>query len=144
MLRLSFFIALALGVIAPGAFAAANPGAKAPLAVGLQGKPVVAVVRADWCPACHEVEPVLERVRQHYGAKISFVAFDVTNAKTARGAAELAKRDGLFGFYNASKTATATVAVIDPKTGKIVAQFYDQTDLAAYVQAVDKALALAK
>ncbi|MGH7708767.1 MAG: TlpA family protein disulfide reductase [Vulcanimicrobiaceae bacterium] len=134
------------GLLAPLAAVAgpnlANVGG--PLPAAMQGKPVVAVVRADWCPSCKEVEPVLHRVLDRYGSKVSYVALNVTNSKTATAAAALAGRDGLAKFYESAKEATSTVAIVDPKTGNVVAEFYDQTDPAAYRAAIDKALTLAK
>jgi thiol-disulfide isomerase/thioredoxin len=115
-----------------------------PLAPAMQGKPVVVRIHADWCPACKATAATLDTVRAKYGAKIDYVQLDVTNAKTAAAAAQTAKSDGLAKFFEATKTATSTVAVIDPKTGVVLGQFYNDTNEADYTGAIDKALALVK
>ncbi len=125
-----------------GGTALANVGG--PLATRLQGRPVVVRIHADWCPACKETEPVLDGVKQKYGDKVSFVTFDVTNAKTAATAADAAKADGLATFFDATKAATSTVVVIDPKSGAVIAELYNDTEVADYTKAIDRALKRAK
>lgn len=115
-----------------------------PLAARLRGKPVVVRIHADWCPACKETEPVLDGVKQKYGDKVSFLTYDVTNAKTAATAADAAKADGLATFFDATKAATSTVAVIDPTSGAVIAELYNDTEAADYTKAIDQALKRAK
>jgi hypothetical protein len=53
----------------------------------------------------------------------TFVTFDVTDAKTTAVAAARADKLGLTKLFDADKTPTSTVAVINPKTG-VVALLY--------------------
>jgi len=64
----------------------------------------------------------------------------VTNAKTAAASEEQAQQLGLEKFFAAAKTATSTVAVIDPKSGKVFATFYNDDQLADYQKVIDAAL----
>jgi len=81
----------------------------------------------------------MDAIKAKYGNKIAFVQFDVTDGKTSAVAAAKAKRLGLGAFFNANKTATSTVAVVNPKTGAIVATFYADSNTADYESAIDQA-----
>ncbi|MGC2525326.1 MAG: thioredoxin domain-containing protein [Stellaceae bacterium] len=111
-----------------------------PLAPSLQGKPVVARIHADWCPACKATQSTIDQLKQAYAGKINFVQFDVTNAQTAAVSQALAQKLGLEKFYDASKAATSTVAVIDPQNGKVYATFYNDSRIGDYESAIDVAL----
>ena len=105
----------------------------------LQGKPLVVRVHADWCGACKASQSALDQALSQFKGKINFVAFDVTNSKTSANAQAQAQRLGLSKFYDATKAATSTVAVIDPKTGNVVAELYADDNVADYVNAIQKA-----
>lgn len=107
-------------------------------------KPVLVRVHADWCPACKETAATVDAVNKQYAGRVTFVQFDVTDGKTAAASAATAKKLHLTKFYEKTKSATSTVAVIDPKTGNIIAQLYDDTNIADYTKAIDKTLALKK
>lgn len=119
---------------------ATEVAAVGPLAPSLQGKPVVVRVHADWCPACKATQSTIDAVKQDYAGKINFVQFDVTNAKTAAASQAQAQKLGLEKFYDASKAATSTVAVIDPKDGRVYATFYNDSAAGDYASAIDAAL----
>lgn len=108
-----------------------------PLPASLQGKPVVVRIHADWCPACKATQATYESVRVRYSDQATFVTFDVTDAKTAAAAATEAKKLGLGKLFDAKKTATSTVAVINPKTGVVSASLYNENAPGAYAKAID-------
>jgi thiol-disulfide isomerase/thioredoxin len=112
-----------------------------PLAQSLQGKPVVARIHADWCPACKATQGTIDQLKTAYAGKINFVQFNMTNAKTAAASDQEAQKLGLEQFFSASESATSTVAVIDPKTGKVYATFYNDGQLGDYSKAIDEAIA---
>ena len=122
---------------ARGATQVADVGALAP---SLQGKPVVARIHADWCPACKATEATMDGLKGAYAGRVNFVQFDVTNAKTAEAAQKEAQDLGLTKFYDASKAATSTVAIIDPHDGKVVATFYNDSKQSDYSTVIDAAL----
>ena len=107
------------------------------LPASLQGKPVVVRIHADWCPACKATRATYEGVQKHYGDKATFVTFDVTDAKTAAAAAAQAQKLGLSKLFEADKTATSTVAVINPKTGVVSASLYNDNTPGDYAKAID-------
>lgn len=109
------------------------------LPASLQGKPVVVRIHADWCPACKATRATYDGVVQTYAGKATFLTFDVTDAKTSASAEAKAKELGLSKLFEADKTKTSTVAVIDPKTGSIVASLYNDNESADYAQAIDHA-----
>ncbi len=121
------------------AFVSLSPAAgafAAPLAPSLQGKPVVARIHADWCPACKATEPTIGALRAKYGHRIAFVQFDVTDGKTSAAAATRAKQLGLSEFFDANKTATSTVAIVNPKNGAIVTKLYADSNGGDYDAAI--------
>lgn len=110
------------------------------LAPSLQGKPVVVRIHADWCSACKATQSTIDALKQTYAGKINFIQFDVTNAKTAGAARAQAQQLGLDTFFEAAKTATSTVAVIDPENGKVYATLYNDSSAGDYASAIDAAL----
>jgi len=103
----------------------------------LQGKPVVVRIHADWCPACKSTHATYEGVQKKFSGKATFVTFDVTDAKTAAASATNAAKLGLTKLFDADKTATSTVAVINPKTGAVSASLYNDNRPADYAKAID-------
>ena len=115
-------------------------GKSTPLAAQLQGKPVVVDIYASWCPGCKNIAPTLSQLRQQYGTKASFIVFDVSDAKKTQASMKMATKLGLAGFFNANKAQTATVAIIDPATGKVTKQLRNNADLAAYTGVLDRSI----
>ena len=111
-----------------------------PLAASLQGKPVVVRIHADWCPACKATQSTIDDLKRAYAGKINFVQFDVTNAKTAAASQDEAQKLGLGKFYDAAKAATSTVAVMDPKDGRVLATLYNDGTIGDYDTAINEAL----
>ena len=103
----------------------------------LQGKPVVVRIHADWCSACKATRATYDSVQKQYADKATFVTFDVTDAKTAAAAAAQADKLGLVKLFEADKTATSTVAVINPKTGIVGASLYNDNTPGDYAKAID-------
>jgi thiol-disulfide isomerase/thioredoxin len=126
---------------ARGAMEVATVG---PLAASLRGKPLVVRIHADWCPACRATQPTIDKLRAAYTGKINFVQFVVNNATTAAASQALAGKLGLDKFYEATKAATSTVAVIDPQNGKIYATLYNDGNLEDYETAVNNVLSALK
>jgi thiol-disulfide isomerase/thioredoxin len=116
-------------------------GETSPLAKKLQGKPVVVDIYASWCPGCKNIAPTLSQLRQQYGTKASFVVFNVTDAKTTKASMKMAQELGLTSFFNANKSKTATVAIIDPATGKVMKQFHNNSETADYNSVLNFAIA---
>jgi thiol-disulfide isomerase/thioredoxin len=111
-----------------------------PLAASLQGKPVVVRIHADWCTACKATHATLGDLKRAYAGQIHFVEFNVTNATTAAAAHAQAMKLGLIKFYDVAKADTSTVAVIDPKNGKVYGTFYNDGNLKDYKVAVNDVL----
>jgi len=112
-----------------------------PLAQKLQGKPVVVDVYATWCPACKNIAPTISDLKKEYEGKVEFVVLDVSDKSTTAAAEATAKELGLSKFLAENKTQTGSLTIIDPATGKILAQYRNNADKAAYTQVLDKALA---
>jgi thiol-disulfide isomerase/thioredoxin len=115
-------------------------GETSPLAQKLQGKPVVVDIYASWCPGCKNIAPTLSQLKQKYGTKASFVVFDVSDAKTTKASMKMAEELGLTSFFNANRSKTSTVAIIDPATGKIMKQFQNNAEIAEYSGVLDLAI----
>ena len=116
-------------------------GETSPLAQKLQGKPVVVDIYASWCPGCKNIAPTLSQLKQQYSTKASFIVLDVTDAKTTKASMKMAKELGLTSFFNANKSKTSTVAIIDPATGKIMKQFQNDAEITDYSSVLDLAIA---
>jgi len=100
--------------------------------------PTVAVIRADWCPYCKQLEPTMMDLMSEYSGKINFVMLDVTNKETTAKAAATAKSLGLTSFFEANKKKTSTVGIF--KNKKLLFKTTNNQDRSAYVAAFDKAI----
>lgn len=113
----------------------------ASLAQQLQGKPVVVDVYASWCAACKNIAPTLSQLEKEYADKVHFVVLDVSDKSTTTEAETKAKQLGLSDFLEAHKAQTGTLTIIDPATGKILAQHRNNANLADYTTVLNAAIA---
>jgi len=111
------------------------------LAQQLQGKPVVVDIYASWCPACKNIAPTVSQIKQQYAGKINFITLDVSSKASSIKAEATAKKLGLSQFFGANKTQTGSLTIVDPATGKILAQHRNNADLTAYSTVLDSAIA---
>lgn len=145
--RILMSLALVSSAVVPAFAGCTQPGesshaATGALAPSLRGRPVFARIHADWCSACKATQPTVDALRAKYGSTVSFVEFDVTDAKTSAAAAEKAKTLGLSAFYEENKTVTSTVAVMNPANGAIVDTFYNDSNASDYEKAIARARSL--
>jgi thiol-disulfide isomerase/thioredoxin len=111
-----------------------------PLSQAVQGKPVVVDVFATWCPACKNIAPTLSQLEQQYDGKVTFVVLDVSDQSTTAKAEAKAKELGLSKFLAANKTQTGSLTIVDPATGKILAQYRNNPNKEDYTKILDAAL----
>ncbi len=112
-----------------------------PLAKQLRGKPVVVDIYASWCPACKNIAPTLSQLKQQYAGKVHFVVLDVSDRSTTAKAEAKAKELGLSQFFAANKTQTGSLTIVDPATGKVLAQHRNNPNKSSYTKVLDLALA---
>jgi thiol-disulfide isomerase/thioredoxin len=112
-----------------------------PLAQTLQGKPVVVDIYASWCPACKNIAPTLSQLKQQYAGKVHFVVLDVSDRSTTAKSEAQAKALGLGKFFAANKTQTGSLTVVDPATGKVLAQYRNNPNKSDYTKVLNSALA---
>jgi thiol-disulfide isomerase/thioredoxin len=112
-----------------------------PLAKQLRGKPVVVDIYASWCPACKNIAPTVSQLKQQYAGKVHFVVLDVSDRSTTAKSEAKAKELGLSQFFAANKTQTGSLTIVDPATGKILAQYRNNPNKVAYTKVLDSALA---
>jgi thiol-disulfide isomerase/thioredoxin len=102
-------------------------------------KPVVAIIKAEWCSACQKLEPTMRDLMKQYGDRLEFVVLDVSNEDKLAEANKTAKKYGLSDFLKEHQKKTSTVAVFNGD--KVLFQTVQNFDRDAYVKAFDKALA---
>jgi len=76
--------------------------------------PTIVKIHADWCGKCAAIDPAWKRVEKELDEDARVVVFDVTDKKTTRAAAALAKEIGFGKFFAQNKTKTGLVAVFPP------------------------------
>ncbi len=111
-----------------------------PLASELHGKPVVVDMFASWCSACQNIAPTLAQLKQDYEETVNFVVLDVSDRTTTAEAEAQAKALGLEEFLEANKSQTGMLTIVEPETGKILAQHRNNPSLDAYTTVLDQAL----
>jgi thiol-disulfide isomerase/thioredoxin len=112
-----------------------------PLAKQLQGKPVVVDIYASWCPACTNIAPTLAQLKREYAGKAHFVVLDVSDPSKVNQSKTKAKQLGLSSFFEKNKAQTGFIAIIDPATGKILAQHRNNANKSAYTTVLNAAIA---
>lgn len=110
------------------------------LAQQLQGKPVVVDIYASWCPKCQTIAPTLSQLKKEYSGKAHFVVLDVSDKAKASQAEAQARQLGLGQFFSANKAQTAMVAIIDPATGNILAQYRGNPNKTDYTSVLNAAI----
>lgn len=101
-------------------------------------RPIVAVFRADWCPYCKKLEPIMKDLMMEYDEKLNFVVFDVTNEKTISTSMEIAKENGLQDFFKENKGKSAFVVIFKDKKQVFKAKY--DTEKETYIKAFEKVL----
>ena len=104
----------------------------------MEMKPIVAVISAEWCPYCKNVEPVMMQLMKDYGEKLSFVVFDVTNDEMIKKSMMKAQKLGLSEFFKEYKKKTSAVAVLKDK--KVVYKTFNNAKREDYEMAFEEAL----
>jgi thiol-disulfide isomerase/thioredoxin len=105
-----------------------------------EAKPVVAIIRADWCPACQKIEPFMKELVKEYDGRLDFVVFDVTNDAKVKESEMIAAKQGLTEFFKIYKERTSTIVVFDLKQKQLFKTDHNY-DRNAYVKAFDSAIA---
>lgn len=139
----SILTSLAAGMILIGAVPALTSSATAKPAAAGQMKekamPIVAVVKASWCPACKKIEPTMMGLMKDYMTKATWVVFDVSTKESAEASRKQAEKLGLKDFFAQYGAKTSTVAIIDPHSKKLLKVFMAEGDRSKYVQAIEQA-----
>jgi len=112
----------------------------ASLAEKLQGKPVLVDIYASWCPACENIAPTLSQLEQKYAQDVHFVIFDVSDKSSTAESEAKAKELGLTEFLAKNKNQTGMLTIIEPSTGKILAQHRNNPNIEDYESVLDKAI----
>jgi thiol-disulfide isomerase/thioredoxin len=104
-----------------------------------EAKPVVAIIRASWCPACQKIEPEMTTLMKQYGDRLTFVILDVTDEAKIKESEATAKKHGLTEFFKTHKSKTSTIAIFDVGQKEIFKTDHNY-DRNAYVKAFDRAI----
>jgi thiol-disulfide isomerase/thioredoxin len=105
-----------------------------------EARPLVAIIRADWCPACKKIEPFMKELVKEYSGRLNFVVFDVTNEAKVKESEMMAAKHGLTEFFKAYKEKTSTLVIFDGKQKQLFKTDHNY-DRDAYIKAFDSALA---
>ena len=103
-------------------------------------RPLIVKIHADWCGTCQRLVPTFAALAGEIGSEARIVVLDVTDEASANLAAAEAERLGIRGFFDAYRSKTGTVGVIDA-AGRTVSVTKGEMDPAKYVEAVRKAQA---
>ncbi|MEP0897054.1 TlpA family protein disulfide reductase [Leptolyngbya sp. FACHB-1624] len=95
---------------------------------------------ATWCSACKNIAPTLSQLKKDYDGKANFVVLDVSDRATSTEAEAKANQLGLSKFLAENKAQTGLVAIIDPATGKILAQHRNNPNVADYTTVLNAAI----
>jgi len=99
-------------------------------------KPFVVKIHADWCGTCSRLEATLEALRERTGDDVRIVVLDVTDRESLARATAEADRLRIRAFFDAYKSKTGTVGILDGVTRKPVSVLMGETDVAKYEAAL--------
>ena len=109
------------------------------LAGSMTARPAVVKVHADWCGTCTRLNPVWDRIEAAYGDRAEVVLLDVTDKDRVEASRARAESLGLGEFFDAYKSKTGVIAVIDAK-GETIAVLKGETDFTRYTTLLDAEL----
>lgn len=127
------------------ASACAHPREPAPLVAVAgaesvaQDRPLVVVVRAEWCASCRHAAPAIAWLREEYGDRVSFLDLDVTDDDAITRSATKASRLGLGPFFEENRGRTGVTIL--GKGRLTVRRFGAENRPGPYRSAVEEALA---
>ena len=101
-------------------------------------RPMIVKIHADWCGTCAKLKPTFEALEREVGNEALIVILDVTDRVTFEKSREQADRLGIRGFFDANRSKTGTVAVLDAR-GQVVALRRGELDPAWYIEALRNA-----
>ena len=101
-----------------------------------EAKPIVAVIKASWCPACQKIDPTVQAVMKKHGDQAQWVVFDISDKASSKVALAKAKELGLEAFFKQYGTKTATVAILHPETKKVLKVFMAEGNKEKYTEAL--------
>ncbi len=99
-------------------------------------KPFVVKIHADWCGTCQKLNATLEDLRQRTGDDARIVVLDVTDRESLARATAEADRLRIRAFFDAYKSKTGTVGILDGVTREPVSVLKGETDVAKYEAAL--------
>jgi thiol-disulfide isomerase/thioredoxin len=102
-------------------------------------KPFVVKIHADWCGTCTKLNPTIEALQTKVGDNVRIVVLDVTDRESVKRSTAEADRLGIRAFFDANKSKTGTVGVLDGATREPVVVLKGETDVAKYEAALAKA-----
>lgn len=117
------------GRVDPGFYGAPveEPQASAPQTEGARvsrarfDRPKLVLIRADWCGVCHEVEPGILLGYAGLEAKIDLVVLDVSDARHLARSADVAREEGVAGFFDRFAGRTPTLGIFtQPEQARLV------------------------
>ncbi len=132
------FVALAFFTTAFAVLSAFNISAQEMMKKPETEKPIVAIVKADWCGYCKRIDSVVSKLMEDYGERLNFVVFDVTNDEAVNESMKKAEMLGLGEFFTDFKNKTSTVAVL--KNKEVVFKTSNNNNREKYVEAFEKVL----
>jgi thiol-disulfide isomerase/thioredoxin len=130
---------LAYGLAVLVAFGVATGAAGDPHQVSAAddaSKPFVVKIHADWCGTCQKLNATLEDLRQRTGDDARIVVLDVTDRESLARATAEADRLRIRTFFDAYKSKTGTVGILDGVTREPVSILKGETDVAKYEAAL--------
>ena len=105
-------------------------------------RPYVIKVHADWCGTCTRLNPVWSQLESRYGERAELVLLDVTDREAVARSRASAERLGIVDFFDAHKSKTGVIAVLDSSRQPIVV-WKGETALEKYAVVIDRTLAAA-
>ncbi|MBF2054181.1 MAG: thioredoxin family protein [Candidatus Sericytochromatia bacterium] len=104
-----------------------------------QSKPIVAVIKASWCPACQKISSTVQAVMKEHGDQAQWVVFDISDKESSKAAQAKAKELGLESFFKEYGAKTATVAILHPETKKVLKVLMAEGKKEKYAEALQAA-----
>ena len=99
-------------------------------------KPFVVKIHADWCWTCQRRDSTIEALRKRTGDDARIVVLDVTDRESLVRATAEADRLRIRAFFDAYKSKTGTVGILDGVTREPVSVLKGETDVAKYEAAL--------
>ena len=100
----------------------------------------VTITAKESCSACKKFEPTLEKLKDEYDGRITFITLDVSSKDSLEESKQAAEDNGIEKFFEENKGLVPRVGILCPGGAKTENVFLGEMRKEVYEEVLDKLL----